>query len=597
MSALTDLFTALANKIRSKTGGQETYTPLEMVSDGIDDVYDAGVIAGTPTLTGDASASDVKSGKTFYGSTLTKQTGTFEADSTNNSATATTSQETKSPASGKYFANFTINPQQHSETYTPAANTSNNDMGAVHNKRYVNTSGMIVPSGNKAITANGTGIDVSSYSTCSVAVPDPTLSGDAAVGNVLSGKTFYNNSLTKRTGTMTNNGAVAPSGLNCGGSYTIPAGYHNGSGVVTANSLASQTGVDSGKTAVTAAKMFSGYQGWVNGSKISGTYTAPILVQLQPSNTEHPSLSVNDNYTIKTNSGYAIQSYADDNLTPSADGNQFLQGWNYMTTGGYAYSAKPEGTETTLWTNPSPTGTFSPQTITLSQSIRNFDFIKIKYLMSRAKTPLVYGTLLMPVDEFVTTADVDGALMIGITGRGGNFPLTRPTIYASDTSIQFLAANRVGGNSTSTDVDIPQEIIGVKSPLRPESGFIETNLWTNSSPTSNFSDNTTITLSESMANFDFIKIIYKGRTDSSTGNFDSIMPSAQVINIGAGTTASQFIWTIGGATTNGSGVVARGITCPSATQLKFTTSKLLGGTTTSAANTIPLYVKGLKFKS
>lgn len=42
-------------------------------------------------------------------------------------------------------------------------------------------------------------------------------------------------------GTMTDRGAVSQA-LNCGGSYAIPAGYHNGSGKVTANSLASQTG-------------------------------------------------------------------------------------------------------------------------------------------------------------------------------------------------------------------------------------------------------------------------------------------------------------------------------------------------------------------
>lgn len=41
MSALTDYFTSLANKIRSKVGGSQTYTPLQMVS-AIDDVYDAG---------------------------------------------------------------------------------------------------------------------------------------------------------------------------------------------------------------------------------------------------------------------------------------------------------------------------------------------------------------------------------------------------------------------------------------------------------------------------------------------------------------------------------------------------------------------------
>ena len=61
-----------------------------------------------------------------------------------------------------------------------------------------------------------------------------SLSGNAAVGNVLSGKTFYSNSWTKQTGTMTNRGAVSKS-INPGSSYTIPAGYHNGSGKVIAN--------------------------------------------------------------------------------------------------------------------------------------------------------------------------------------------------------------------------------------------------------------------------------------------------------------------------------------------------------------------------
>ena len=35
---------------------------------------------------------------------------------------------------------------------------------------------------------------------------------------------------------MANNGAVSKT-LNAGQSYTIPAGYHNGSGKVTANSI------------------------------------------------------------------------------------------------------------------------------------------------------------------------------------------------------------------------------------------------------------------------------------------------------------------------------------------------------------------------
>lgn len=49
MSALTDYFSSLANKIRSKVGGVQTYTPLQMVS-AIDDVYDAGA-ASVPAPT------------------------------------------------------------------------------------------------------------------------------------------------------------------------------------------------------------------------------------------------------------------------------------------------------------------------------------------------------------------------------------------------------------------------------------------------------------------------------------------------------------------------------------------------------------------
>ena len=69
---------------------------------------------------------------------------------------------------------------------------------------------------------------------------------------------------------ITPQGAVSAT-LNCDGSYAIPKGYHNGNGKITANSLANQTKVDADKTAVAAAQMLSGYEGYVNGSKIDGT--------------------------------------------------------------------------------------------------------------------------------------------------------------------------------------------------------------------------------------------------------------------------------------------------------------------------------------
>lgn len=54
----------------------------------------------------------------------------------------------------------------------------------------------------------------------------------AAAGNVLEGKVFVDANGNAVTGTMTNQGAVSTT-VEAGGTYTIPAGYHNGSGKVT----------------------------------------------------------------------------------------------------------------------------------------------------------------------------------------------------------------------------------------------------------------------------------------------------------------------------------------------------------------------------
>lgn len=58
--------------------------------------------------------------------------------------------------------------------------------------------------------------------------------GDATAADVLSGKTFSNAQAAGITGTMVNNGAVSQT-INAGQSYTIPEGYHNGNGTVSAN--------------------------------------------------------------------------------------------------------------------------------------------------------------------------------------------------------------------------------------------------------------------------------------------------------------------------------------------------------------------------
>ena len=68
----------------------------------------------------------------------------------------------------------------------------------------------------------------------------------------------------KVTGTMPDNGAKT-STLSAGDSYTIPAGYHNGSGKITAKDLASQTAATA-----SATEILSGETAWIDGVKVTG---------------------------------------------------------------------------------------------------------------------------------------------------------------------------------------------------------------------------------------------------------------------------------------------------------------------------------------
>lgn len=139
--------------------------------------------------------------------------------------------------------------------------------------------------------------------------------GNAMVGDVLSGKTFTNKNDAGLTGTMVNQGAKSTS-LNAGGSYTIPAGYHNGSGKITANSLASQT-----SATAAAANITKGYTAWVNGVKITGTRPVPVTSQ-----TGTFSFAVNDGdskvYNITFPKAFDSTSYT---ITYSVTGGYYAQ--------------------------------------------------------------------------------------------------------------------------------------------------------------------------------------------------------------------------------------------------------------------------------
>ena len=92
--------------------------------------------------------------------------------------------------------------------------------------------------------------------------------GNAVKSQVLKGSTFTSMDGFQVEGTMTKNGAWTSNNLKAGQSITIPEGYHNGDGKVTAASLASQT-----QGNANTADILQGQTAWVNGNKITGSMT------------------------------------------------------------------------------------------------------------------------------------------------------------------------------------------------------------------------------------------------------------------------------------------------------------------------------------
>lgn len=103
--------------------------------------------------------------------------------------------------------------------------------------------------------------------------PLPKLTNPGSAGELLTGKQLINANGEIIAGSMPNQGAQNKM-LNAGGSFTIPAGFHNGLGVVSANSLANQT-----SATAAAADIASGKTAWVNGQKITGTKQSSEIVK------------------------------------------------------------------------------------------------------------------------------------------------------------------------------------------------------------------------------------------------------------------------------------------------------------------------------
>lgn len=152
-------------------------------------------------ILGDAAASDVVAGKTFSSSNGVALTGTLP-----NLSTDTTID----------FSSSNATPVIEADAAYISTNSDNVSRLCL---RYANKAGYLV--GNTLF-----GYPASNF-------------GDATDAYVLSGKTFTSSGGIKVAGTMTNNGAVSKAITPSTSiqTYTIPKGYHSGSGKVTVSAI------------------------------------------------------------------------------------------------------------------------------------------------------------------------------------------------------------------------------------------------------------------------------------------------------------------------------------------------------------------------
>ena len=107
--------------------------------------------------------------------------------------------------------------------------------------------------------------------------------------------------------------------------------------------------------------------------------------------------------------------------------------------------------ETVLWTNPSPTSSFNAQTITLSDDMNNYQFLKVVSRISKTdSTERVYEIEPSKFYDMCIRGTISGVSWIRIISK------------QSDTTVSSSTSYRVNASGTSTDNAIPVQISGLK---------------------------------------------------------------------------------------------------------------------------------------
>lgn len=132
--------------------------------------------------------------------------------------------------------------------------------------------------------------------------------------------------------------------------------------------------------------------------------------------------------------------------------------WHFIDVGGGGGL-----TETTLWTNSSPTSDFASSTQTIS-SLSDYKYIKIYWKPYKSSSGNL-GEMLIPIDIFKTMTDANTSyipsMAFGSRNSSGDTYLRR-VFYVSATQVKFTTSQKPGSSGSSASYCIPTQITGLK---------------------------------------------------------------------------------------------------------------------------------------